>query len=66
VTGSHHAAGSHRANRLTRRPRIQFYCNHIEQRTFVMTIHDPSLRAALKTLKLTGMLDTRVTQTSAT
>src|SRR5271170_4545289 len=23
-----------------------------------MTIHDPSLRAALKTLKLTGMLDT--------
>jgi hypothetical protein len=31
-----------------------------------MTIHDPSLRAALKTLKLTGMLDTRVTQTSAT
>ena len=23
-----------------------------------MSIHDPSLRAALKTLKLTGMLDT--------
>ena len=23
-----------------------------------MTIHDPSLRAALKTLQLTGMLDT--------
>ena len=28
------------------------------ERTLVMTIHDPSLRAALKTLKLTGMLDT--------
>src|ERR1700738_878941 len=35
---------------------------------FVMTIHDPSLRAALKTLKLTGMLDTldaRLAQTRA-
>lgn len=33
-----------------------------------MTIHDPSLRAALKTLKLTGMLDTldaRLAQTRA-
>ena len=39
-------------------PLIRFCCNHIEQRNFVMTIHDPSLRAALKTLKLTGMLDT--------
>ncbi len=33
-----------------------------------MSIHDPSLRAALKTLKLTGMLDTldaRLAQTHA-
>src|SRR5271167_509067 len=30
----------------------------LRTKDFVMTIHDPSLRAALKTLKLTGMLDT--------
>ena len=31
---------------------------HQRTKDSVMTIHDPSLRAALKTLKLTGMLDT--------
>ena len=31
-----------------------------------MTIHDPSLRAALKTLKLTGMLDTLDTRLAQT
>src|ERR1700736_4058690 len=34
------------------------FCNHFEPKEPVVTIHDPSLRAALKTLKLTGMLDT--------
>ena len=48
----------HRTHRLNPSHSNTFCRNHIDHRNFVMTIHDPSLRAALKTLKLTGMLDT--------
>ncbi len=47
----------YRTNSLSQRPNRSPTTTSNEGH-FVMTIHDPSLRAALKTLKLTGMLDT--------